>query len=220
VSVLETFAVGIAPDHWPALVAAAALPAVVAVARRVSTQRRALAAQLGNAVSAPTAPVPLVPRLVAWLLGLSAAVHLALPLGHHDDPLLLVGFLGSGVAYGWLALRAARGKRYTLGTALLILANLVAYLVVLGTGGEEPDQVGIATAMIELLALALCLIPESAAGRRKLGRRIAGSIGFVLVALLFGTVLWVQAFVQHGDTAQVDAASHHHGHAARAQRAW
>ena len=46
----------------------------------------------------------------AWLLGISAAVHLALPLGHFDGPLLTVAFLGSGAAYAWLALRAWEGR--------------------------------------------------------------------------------------------------------------
>ncbi len=243
-SVLDTFAVGIAPDHWPALVAAVALPGVVRLAQRVRAQRHSLAVQLGQPVAVPARPVEpvaLVPRLAGWLLGLSAAIHLALPLGHHDEPLLLAGFLGSGVAYAWLALRAARGRSWKTLSALLIVATLIAYLIVLARGGEEPDQVGIATAMIELLALALCLIPSAApsspaaplprrapfaegtpfpgaAGqRRKLGRRITGSIGFVLVVVVFGTVLWLEAFVAHGDTAQVAEGGHHHGHAARAQ---
>ena len=111
-SVLDTFVVGIAPDHWPALVAVAVLPGVVRLAQRVGAQRRSVATALdaGPPAGRTPPPVGLPVRLAAWLLGISAAAHLALPLGHHDEPLLVAGFLGSGVAYGWLAVRAGAGS--------------------------------------------------------------------------------------------------------------
>ena len=63
-------------------------------------------------------------------------------------------------------------------SALLLVATLIAYLVVAGAGGEEPDQVGIATALVELAALGLCLVPVAASRRGPSAfARFAGSAG-------------------------------------------
>ncbi len=113
----------------------------------------------------------------AWLLGVAAAVHLALPLGHFDGPLLTIAFVGSGAAYAWLAIRAYEGRTWRLWSALLLVATLISYLVVSATGGEEPDQVGIATALVELVALGLCLVPSREPGRPRRFKRFAGSAG-------------------------------------------
>jgi hypothetical protein len=149
-------------------------------------------------------------------MAVSAAVHLTLPLGHHDNPVLTAAYLGSGVVYGVLAYRALTGRRYRTLSVLLILATLVAYLVVVLSGNEAPDQVGIATAIVELVALGLCLVP-AAPGRRI--RRTIGSVAFVLVIIVTGTTTWLGALAQHSaaDAGAANHAGHEHGGGARAQ---
>ena len=160
-------------------------------------------------------------------------MHLALPLGHFDGLLLTAAFLGSGAAYAWLAMRALEGRTWRLWSALLLGATLIAYLVVSGTGGEEPDQVGIATALVELVALGLCLVPARRAGQTARFKRFAGSAGTILVTLIIGVAVWVGSFAAHaatdtdvsadpeaaGDRARrtADDHEHAHDHAARAQ---
>jgi hypothetical protein len=223
----QAFAVGIAPMHLPALIAALLLPIVVLVVRRLRTP-----VLPGAAPRARHHKPDLVQTWAAWLLGISAAVHLALPLGHFDGLLLTAAFLGSGVAYAWLAIRALEGRTWRLWSALLLGATLIAYLVVSGTGGEEPDQVGIATALVELVALGLCFVPARQATRPKRFKRFAGSAGTILVTLITGVAVWVGSFAAHAATdtdvsANPDAAGtalgashdheHAHDHAARAQ---
>jgi hypothetical protein len=196
----EIFVAGIAPDHVPALYAAVLVP-ILALGHRYLSPGHAR-----HAVSPST-------RVFAWLMVLSAAVHVALPLGHHDSPALTVAFLASGAAYGWLAYRALTGRRYRSMSVLLILATIVAYLVVVLRGDEGPDQVGIATLLDELAALGLCLVAEPAPGRPKRVRRVFGSIGLVVVTVLAGMLTWGATLAQHAaDGAGGIPGNEHHGH--------
>jgi hypothetical protein len=213
---IEAFLVGIAPDHWPPLVAVALLPVLVLVVRRL------------RPATAPGPRPTVVRRWAAWLLGICAVVHLALPLGHHDQPVLTVGFLASGAAYAWLAVRAWEGRRWRLWSALLLIGTLIAYLAVAGTGREDPDQVGIATALVELVALGFCLVPERQPDRPRRFARFVGSTATVFITFLVGTVIWIGSFVAHAaadhDVSTPDSAvghtghdAHDHDHVARAQ---
>jgi hypothetical protein len=241
VSEWELLVTGIAPEHVPALVAAILLPALVLGYRRLAGRTREVGVILHDDAPAPiTPPVPARPalpvndRVAAWLMGIAAIVHLALPLGHHDEAWLTVAFLADGVAFGALALRATAGRRWRVAGALLVPATLVGYLVVLGTGGEEPDQVGIATAMVELAVFGLCLVPAPRPVRRPTPARVArvarvfGGTGLVVFTLVFGAITWGLSFAAHADpvagnadptAGQAGHAGHGHGeaHAARAQ---
>ena len=207
---VESLLAGISPEHVAGLVAG--LLAIVWL-----TASRWLA----------SAPGP-VERWAAALLAITAAVHLALPLGHqHGGPLLAVGFVVCGAGFGWLAGRARNGRRWRLASALLSVATLVAYLASVG-GGEEPDQVGLATALVELAILGLAMVPAPAAGRRPVAR-LAGAAATVTATFLVGAFTWAAAFAGHAETtpepdasstsaaASTDGAEHHHEHASRAQ---
>jgi hypothetical protein len=211
----QAFWAGIAPQHVPALLAALALPVLVLIGRRFGVSMRPV----------PGVPRRLypVPRLAAWLLGIAAAVHLALPLGHFDGVVLALLFLADGAGFAWLAMRVVEGRPWRLLSALLLSATLIAYLVVVGSGREQPDQVGIATALVELAALGLCLVPSRQPGRPRRFARFAASTATVVVTLLVGTAIWASAFLSRtpapaGSTVD-SAAVHEHGHdsAARAQ---
>jgi hypothetical protein len=193
----QIFVSGIAPEHVPALLA----PLVLFVLRRF--------------LRLPSVALP--DRVVGWLMAVSAAVHVALPFGHQDGPLWTLAFLGSGAAYGWLAYRALTGRRYRVLSVLLILATLVAYLAAILSGAEDADQVGLATALVELVALGLCLV--TAEPRRV--RRVLGSVAYVVVVILVGALAWVGALARHaaggaGAVGTVGSA-HHHDHSAGAR---
>lgn len=209
----QSFTEGISPHHVPAILAAALLPVAIWTIRRLRSAGRPV-----------QAPAGLVDGWAAWLLGISAAVHLALPLGDHDGTLLTAGFLVSGIAYGWLGLRAATGRSYKAPASALVVATLVGYLAVAGSGIEEVDQVGIATALVELLALTLCLVPGHQAGRAR-RVRLAGTAAATTAIIVTGLGIWISAFIAHGTTdtrvvavATVGAAAEAgHADAARAQ---
>jgi hypothetical protein len=218
----NTLITGIAPDHIPALVAALLSPVAACAYLRLL---RSLAAD-GSAWAAGVIhrydAAPFAARVTAALLFTAAAVHFALPRGHDGAPVLTLLFLASGAAYAMLALSFFTDRPWRGRAALLLLANIVAYLVLAGSGWqEEPDQVGIATKLVELMALGLITIPRLAPAteiRRRLKRPTA-SFAFVSLTLTTGLVIWVGAFVahQHADaTAAHDhepgTAPHEHGH--------
>jgi hypothetical protein len=148
-------------------------------------------------------------------------VHLALPLGHTDSGWLTAGFLASGIAYAWLALRVVDGRSWRLPAALLVVATLVGYLVVVLRGGEESDQVGIATALVELTVFGLATVPPREPGRPRWLRRGAAAAATLVLAYVVGAAVWVGAFVAHEEAGTAVAATgghaHGHDHAARAQ---
>ncbi|HEY2794366.1 MAG TPA: hypothetical protein VGJ28_18535 [Micromonosporaceae bacterium] len=188
----QIFAGGFDPDHLPALYAGI-LYALVAAA--ISLGRRSRSS------------VPIADRLAGHLLGDSAAIHLALPIGHHDDPVLVVLFLASGVVYGVLGWRAVVGGRYRAASAVLLVATLIAYIDVVGTGGEGADQVGILTAVVEVVTLGICLVPRAHAPVR----RTFGSIAFVLAVTLTGAGIWIASYAHAADSSStLTAAAGHH----------
>ncbi len=205
-----SFWVGIAPDHAAALIVTALASAILWFNRKLIP------------------PMPLTQRWAFAGLVITGVLHLALPIGHNDNPWLTAGFLVVGVAYLWLAAQVWRHKSWRLLTALLVIANLVGYLIVVTAGGEEPDQVGVVTALDELMLLAFAM---SGPVQHRF-RRAAASAGTVASVLLVGLVIWVGSFAAHqasdldADATQTGADNnaialphdeHDHDHAARAQ---
>ncbi len=249
---VETFEVGIAPEHIPALLAVILLPVMVMLSRRLRTP---LPADLGMAQPTATGtpgptgaglPGPtgtgttglggatrshrpaltLVTRCAAWALGLSAAVHIGLPLGEHDRPVLVIGFLAIGVAFAWVAMRVVEGRPWRLWSALLFTTALLAYGLVSVSGVEPPDQVGLVTVMVELAGLGLSLVPSREPGRPRRFARFAGSTGTVVAALLVGIMAWIGTFAAHagnddvtvgGTNAAASVHVHTHALASRSQ---
>jgi hypothetical protein len=71
-------------------------------------------------------------------------------------------------------------------------------------------QVGIATALVELVALGLCLVSD----RPRAVRRALGSIAYVFVVVVVGGFVWGGALARHsaGGAGLVGAGSAHPGH--------
>lgn len=192
---LQTFWTGIDPSHVAAFAAGLAVAVVLPFIPGGS-------------------PFP-ADRWARTLLGVAAAVHIALPIGHPGPPLLAAGFVLSGLVYGVLAYFAFTGRAWRVATLVVVPLTLLAYLIVVVGGNEEPDQVGVAAALVEITAAGL-------AQRGIRGLRVLGNIGTALIVVVFGAVVWIATFVAHqaGEASPSGpsvSSGHTHEHLARTQ---
>ena len=173
----------VSPAHAIGLVAGlVALPIALLILRR----QRGWAAATGTTQAA------------AVLMFVSGGVHLGL-IGHHlqTQPLTSALFLANGVLFIGLAFSVA-WRQWRLASALLLVATIVGYLVYVGVGFEGPDQVGIATKLLELTALGFVLVPVRGEKRRRHPVVRWVSLGAALPVLLVMTtgVVWIVALAR------------------------
>lgn len=185
----------IAPGHELAVAAVAVLPVLAWVVRTLGGVR---IVRLVDGYDG----LPAIRKLAFWLLAISAAVHVGLAIGHGGPGLRLLFVLDAAVL-AEAARRLALGRSWRLLAAAVLLGSLMAYWVAL-FGGEAPDQVGLATKLVELTALATVIRP--AAGRRVRGWAASG-VTIVLVVLT-GLAGWAGAFIAAGGA---QAHAHDHG---------
>ncbi|HET6311440.1 MAG TPA: hypothetical protein VFH00_10620 [Candidatus Nitrosotalea sp.] len=151
----------------------------------------------------------LVPGTVlgaAVLMAVSGVVHLALISAHPDEPITALLFLANGIGFIGLSL-AFTWRWWRLASASLLVATLVGYLVYIAFGFESPDQVGLATKLLELTALGLVLVPapgEAGRPRRSL-RWTSLGIALPLFTLVTTSTVWIV------DLARPDARHVHAG---------
>jgi len=145
--------------------------------------------------------------LLAALLAASAAIHAGLAIGSDHGAGLSVLFIVDALLLGVVTRRVLSGSPAgRLGVAVLIGSIGAYWLSVLG--GESPDQVGLATKLIEILALAIVVRP---APSRSGLRSLAGATAIVILALGTATSSWVGAF--RAAAAEPGAVAGHHVHA-------
>src|SRR5262249_44519877 len=152
---------GIPAHHLPGLVGGLATPLLVRL--RLARVKRAALGRLGP---------------LGWLLVFTGGVHIGLAFGHASSQAFLSSlFFVNVVAY--LVLVVFRRERWCwrLATGLLLLGTVVAYLVFVGTGNEQPDPVGILDKLAEVMALGLVMLPHesSPGGWRRPLRWVIGS---------------------------------------------
>jgi hypothetical protein len=210
--------VGVGPGHWPAVFAALLLP-VVAVPVWGWVRRRAdSGVGWASDLVGGWARTDLGSRCAVWLMLISGVIHCALLLGHQHEAVFTVLFLGTGLAYGWFAWRAVLGRPWRIATTVLLLATLAAYLVVLGQHLEESDQVGLVTALLEMVALGLVAVPpvRGFEGTRRRLLRPLVNVGVVVLIIGVGIYTWEMFFEEHHETVRSGgdthvAGGHHHG---------
>lgn len=142
-------------------------------------------------------------QLVTGLLALTGLIHLSLVPEHLSQPPNLGGWFAlDAVALLVLAMAASRGARWWRApTIALLLANVLAYQAVVLSGKESVDDIGIATKLIELVALALTAWPKT-------GRiRLVPAGATITMVVFSGSLAWA-AELRPGSTA-----GHHHGFA-------
>lgn len=178
---------GILPQHVAGLVGVALLPVMAWAVRRL-VPRIPRAARLVAGYDA----LPLGHRIVAWLLAASAAIHAALVPGHGDT--LGLPFLVAAALLGTAAYRLVLGLSWRRLAVLTLLGSMAAYWVS-AISGEPPDEVGTATKIVELTALAF--IWRSGGARARRFDRARGALGAArapALAVLLAAFTWVGAF--------------------------
>ena len=156
------------------------------------------------------APVlaPIEWLLVALLAG-SAAVHAGLALDNGHGAGIRALFVVDAVLLGVIARRVMRGSRAGRFGVAVLVGSIVAYWGS-ALSGEAPDQVGLATKLAEILALAIVVRP--APSRHWRGAwSLAGSLLIGLLVVGTAASSWIGAF--RASAAEPGAVAEHHAHA-------
>ncbi len=166
----------IAPDHATGLYAGLIALPLALIALRLRPARRLL---------------PGTAQAVAVLMAVCGAIHLGLVPSHLGEPITAALFVFNGVAY--IALSAAFTWRYwRLASFSVLTATILGYLGFIAFGFDTPDQIAVATKLIELTALGLLLVPvrgrTAPADRAPYWALIAA--GLPVLTLLSGTTAW------------------------------
>ena len=181
----------IAPDHAIGfLVGLIALPVAIVAVRLISAGKS----------------VPGTAKAAAVLMAMSGAIHLGLISTHREEPVTAVLFLLNGTAY--IALSAAVGWRWWRpASSALLTATVLGYLVYIALGFDTPDQVALATKLIELTALGLVLVPVNGESRPRDRAWYWATLGagLPLLTVLTGATVWGV------DLARPDAEHRHAG---------
>lgn len=153
---------------------------------------------------------------LGWLLLFTGGVHIGLGFGHApSQPFLPLLFFVNGVAYLVLAVLRRDRWWWRPATGLLLLGTIVAYLVFVGSGREQPDPVGILDKLAELLALGLVMMPHesSPGGWRRPLRWVIASGASLGLTFLTGTAIWAEdlAGSSHSHDITTCTANHHAG---------
>ncbi len=172
------------PEHLPALFAVLAVVVGAWLIRHDARRGRPWATPFLEDYRR----LSLVHRFVAWSLVIVGAVHIALVFGH-EPSWYSAAYTVLGSAELLIAQRLIRGRRWRRYAALTLVVSIVGYAIV-AMAGESPDQVGLATKLVELAALAVVLTPQS--DRR--WRRLGASTATVMLAIVVAIGAWAGAF--------------------------
>src|SRR5690242_7823635 len=139
----------IAPDHAIGIYAALLVLPLALLALKVRRPRGIPGTVLGASL----------------LMAMSGAIHLGLVSTHLDESFTAALFVMNGLAYIVLS-QLYTWRWWRLLSAGLISATLLGYLVYIVLGFDTPDQVAVATKLLELTTLGLVLVPvRGEAGR-------------------------------------------------------
>jgi hypothetical protein len=172
------------PEHIIAIFAVALLPLLALLVRFFAGRgvERAVSIRTRYRALAPTL------RLTFWLLAVAGTIHLAVVFSHEPGP-YTIGYAALGFAELEAARRLLSGKTWRLWTGVVLAGSILAYSVD-GMAGSPPDQLGLATKLVELTALAVVLTPA----RPGRARRLASAGAVTLTALVIAVGAWAGAF--------------------------
>jgi len=193
---LEGFEVGdqvgsplysVVPEHIAVLFLLVLLPVVVwlivATIRRRATGSHERSIQLVDGYrSLPTAR-----RWAVWAVTVSALIHGLLTFTHEISVYTLlygVGAVALGMAARWIVLGVLPRL-----TVLVLVGSVVAFWFL----GTPPDQVGVATKLVEMFGLALLVVPGHGV------KRTFAPAGVVSLVVVTGIAVWIGAFASAGE---------------------
>jgi hypothetical protein len=181
----------IAPDHAIGLYAGLLALPIALIALRLMPGRHS---------------VPGTAQAAAVLMAMSGAIHLGLVSTHIEEPVTAALFVMNGVAYIALSL-AFTWRWWRLASAALLTVTVLGYLVYIALGFDTPDQVALATKLLELAALGLVLVPVRGEARPRDRAWYWATLvaGLPLLTVLSGATIWL------ADLANPDAQHVHAG---------
>src|SRR4029077_20005600 len=97
-------------------------------------------------------------QAAAVLMAMAGAIHLGLVSTHLEEPVTAALFVMNGAGYIVLSM-VFNWRWWRLASASLLTATVLGYLVYIAFGFDTPDQVALATKLLELTALGLILVP-------------------------------------------------------------
>lgn len=151
-----------------------------------------------------TANLPGTLQAVSVLMAVAGGVHLGLVWTHRDETITALLFVGNGVSY--LVLSQLYAWRWWRPASVgLIIATLLGYVVYIALGFDSPDQVAVATKLMELTTLGLILIPTAGVRRWRTTRWIGMSVAVPVMTLVVVATVWID------DLARPDALHVHAG---------
>jgi hypothetical protein len=135
--------------------------------------------------------VPGTVQAASVLMTVSGAIHLGLISTHLGERLTAVLFILNGIAYIGLA-QMFTWRWWRPAAAALVLATIFGYLGFIALGFDTPDQVALATKLLELITLGLILVPVRGYARprdRAYSWALVAS-GLPVLTLVSGAAIW------------------------------
>ena len=188
---------GVAPEHTLGLLAALlALPSIwlaLVCVRYLAGHGSPFARHWRAAYLA----APLTQRTAAGAMAVSGFIHLGLIPAHlRGEPGTALLFLLNAAAFLFLAAGAFTLRRWHRAAAALLILTVFAYLWYLLSGREGPDQLGIVTPAIEIVALGLVVMSQGTVDGLPASLRClaltAGSVA--ALTLVTGALAWAVEF--------------------------
>src|ERR1700730_3020918 len=102
--------------------------------------------------------VPGTVQAASVLMTVAGAIHLGLVPSHLGERITAALFVMNGIAYIALA-QAFTWRLWRVASSALLLMTVFGYLCFLARGFDPPDQVALATKLLELITLGLVLVP-------------------------------------------------------------
>jgi len=138
------------------------------------------------------------------LMAMSGAIHLGLIGTHREETITALLFLFNGVAYILLSV-AFTWRWWRPASAALLVATLLGYLGYIALGFDSPDQVAVATKLLELTALGLVLVPVRGESRRRTRRWASLGVALPALTLITASTVWIVDLARPADAQHAHA---------------
>jgi hypothetical protein len=169
----------IAPDHAIGFYAGLFVLPLALLALKVRRPRGVPGAVLGASV----------------LMAVSGGVHLGLVWTHRDETITAMLFVINGTSYLILSQLYSR-RWWRPASVALITMTLFGYLVYIVLNFDTPDQVALATKLLELTALGLVLIPTADVRRWRASRWAGLAVAVPLLTIVTVATVWIDDLVR------------------------
>ena len=138
------------------------------------------------------------------LMAIAGAIHLGLVWTHRGETITALLFVMNGASYVVLS-QLYTWRWWRPASVALITATLTGYLGYIVLNFDTPDQVAIATKLLELTTLGLVLVPVRGETLRRRSRWSVLSVALPLMTMVTVSVVWID------DLARPDAQHAHAG---------